>query len=443
MKRNLPKFTADDFLPDADELVQRPHGYTASVTVRALVLMLVLAILWATFSRTDTVVVARGKLVTSTPNIVLQASETARIEVIHVKEGQIVKRGDILVTLDPTFAMADAAQVQTKLHDLQAQEERLKEELSGQDASAGSSDMNAMQRKLALEKKANYVAQLQRMAANTARLEAMLETNTRDVSSQEARVKSLNEIEAMDERLEAQGMVAQMTVLEQRERRQDAERGLIVSRSKDAELRREIDSAHAEVAAFKSDWRERTMQELVTVSSDRDQTAELERKAERRSQLIALSAPKDGIVLEIGNRTVGSVIREAEPVLTLVPLGDELEVEVEIPSEDIGFVKVGERVMVKVDAFPFQKYGMLRGSVVTLSEDAFVNSASGLGDRMPSAYYRARIRLSDRGPGDLAKSTRLLPGMNLSAELVAGSRTVMSYILYPMMKAAKEGGREP
>ena len=115
----------------------------------------------------------------------------------------------------------------------------------------------------------------------------------------------------------------------------------------------------------------------------------------------------------------------------------------EVSSDDIGCVKVGERVMLKVDAFPFQKYGMLRGTVVTLSEDAFVYGASGLGDRMPSAYYRARIRLSDRGPGDLAKNTRLLPGMNLSAELVVGSRTVMSYILMPMMKAAKEGGREP
>ena len=439
----MPKFSADDFLPDADELVQRPHGYTASITVRALVLMLVLAILWATFSRTDTVVVARGKLVTSTPNIVLQASETARIEAVRVKEGQVVKQGDVLATLDPTFAMADAAQVQTKLHDLRAQQERLEEELSGQDAGVGGGETDPMQRSLAIEKRANYVAQLQRMDSTTARLEATLDTNTRDVSSQESSLKSLTEIEAMDERLAAQGMVAQMTVLEQRERRQEAERGLIVSRSKDAELRREIDSAHAEVVAFKTNWRERTMQELVTVTSDRDQTEAQQRKAERRSQLIALTAPKDGIVLEIGNRTVGSVIREAEPVLTLVPLGDVLEAEVEVSSDDIGFVKVGERVMLKVDAFPFQKYGMLRGTVVTLSEDAFVNGASGLGDRMPSAYYRARIRLSDRGPGDLAKNTRLLPGMNLSAELVVGSRTVMSYILMPMMKAAKEGGREP
>jgi HlyD family secretion protein len=213
-----------------------------------------------------------------------------------------------------------------------------------------------------------------------------------------------------------------------------------MGRNKDVELSRELASAEAELAAFDKSWRQKAMEDLLNASRERDSLAEQLAKADMRHRLVQLTAPADGVVLEVPKLSTGSVVREAEQMFVLVPLGAQLEAEVQIESQDVGTLKVGAPVHVKLDAFPFQKHGMLEGKVRNISEDAFRREqvAPGQGD----AYYVGRIALGDTKLRNMAQA-RLLPGMTLSAEIVTGQRSVMSYLLWPLTKALDESLREP
>jgi HlyD family secretion protein len=204
----------------------------------------------------------------------------------------------------------------------------------------------------------------------------------------------------------------------------------------------ELASAQAERAAFDKSWRQKTMEDLLSASRDRDGITEQLAKADKRHKMVQMVAPADGVVLEIGKLSVGSIVREAEPLFTLVPVGAELEAEVQIDSLDIGYIKPGAQVHLKVDAFSFQQHGMLDGKVRTISQDAFKREQTDKNGGGLDAYYLSRIPYT----GKLKKMTpgaQLLPGMTLTAEIVVGHRTVMSYLLYPLTRALDESIREP
>jgi HlyD family secretion protein len=165
-------------------------------------------------------------------------------------------------------------------------------------------------------------------------------------------------------------------------------------------------------------------------------------KADKRKQLVSLVAPIDAVVLDMAKLSQGSVVQAAEKMFTLVPLGDTLEAEVNIDAIDIGYIKTGDIAHIKLDAFPFQKHGALQGKVRTLSEDAFKRESS-LNPNASAAYYMSRVTLGNETLRNMPEKTRLLPGMTLNAEIVVGKRSVMSYLLWPMMKAMDEAIREP
>ena len=161
---------------------------------------------------------------------------------------------------------------------------------------------------------------------------------------------------------------------------------------------------------------------------------------------MVLTAPVDAVVLEIAKRSTGSVVREAEPLFTLVPLDAQLEAEVQIESGDIGYVKLGDATRIKLDAFPFQLHGTLPGSVQTLSEDAFRREQAGGAAGAATgadAYYLGRIALGGTRLKGMTAKNRLLPGMTVTGEIVVGKRTVISYLLWPLTKALDEAIREP
>jgi HlyD family secretion protein len=207
-------------------------------------------------------------------------------------------------------------------------------------------------------------------------------------------------------------------------------------------MKRELASAQAERAAFEKNWRQKSMEDLLGASRERDSIAEQLAKADKRSKMVQLVAPADGVVLEIGKLSVGSIVREAEALFTLVPLGAELEAEVQIDSLDVGFIKPGALAHLKVDAFSFQEHGMLDGKVRFISQDSFKRDTNDKSGGGLDAYYLSRIPYS----GQLRKLTpgaRLLPGMTVTAEIVVGHRTVMSYLLFPLTRALDESIREP
>ena len=183
------------------------------------------------------------------------------------------------------------------------------------------------------------------------------------------------------------------------------------------------------------------MEELLSVSRERDALKEQLQKIDRRHKLVTLVAPVDAVVLDILKLSPGSSVREAETFFTLVPLNVALEAEVYIDAQDIGYVKRDHPVHLKVDAYPFQRHGTLDAKIRTISEDAFRRGAS---DRAaPDVYYLSRIELGEATLKNMGDGARLLPGMTLSAEIVVGQRTIISYLAWPLLKGLSESAREP
>jgi hemolysin D len=432
-----------EFLPDADEIELRPLPAFARITLPVLACALLVAGLWAALSEVDQVVVAHGRLINPLPNIVVQPLETSIVQRIEVRVGQVVRKGERLATLDPTFAQADEAQLRVKLRSLNTQTAGLQTELAGEaGARPEQTDLDGMlQARLSAERKANFQAQQTKLAENAARLRASLETNRRDQQVLAARLKSVLEIETMQEKLVAQQYGARIKLLEARDKRLEVERDQLLTKNREQEIVRELGGVEAERAAFNKGWRQKAMEDMLAISRERDAVTEQLQKADKRHQMVSLVAPSDAVVLEIGKFSPGSIVREAEPFFTLVPLAAELEAEVQIDSLDVGYIRRGDPVHVKLDAFPFQRHGDLLASVRTISEDAFRrDSAQSQG---LDAYYLSRIALGKAHLKRMPPQARLLPGMTLTAEIVVGKRSVMSYLLWPLTKALDESIREP
>ena len=434
--------TALDFLPDADAIERNPLPGYLRITVHMLALAVLLFVLWASFSEVERVVVASGRLVNPLPNIVVQPLETSIIQKIEVRVGQVVRQGQVLATLDPTFAQADEAQLRSRLQSLDTQTRGLNAELLGKSTAPSGKDADAvLQAQLSRERQANYAAQLAKLEQNIARVAATMDTNRRDQLVMAQRMKSLNEMEAMQETLMAQNFGARLQLLEARDRRLAAERELQLANNREHELRNELAALESEKTAFTKSWRQKTMEDLLNTARDRDGIKEQLQKADKRKQLVALVSPVDAVVLDMAKLSQGSVVQAAEQMFTLVPLGAALEAEVKIDALDIGYIKAGDVVHVKLDAFPFQKHSALDGKVRTISEDAFRRDSGAPGAL--DAYYLSRIAYGDSQLKKMPDKARLLPGMTLSAEIVVGKRSVMSYLIWPLTKAMNESIREP
>jgi hemolysin D len=436
--------TEVEFLPDADEIERRPLPPYARITVHALAAMLVCFLVWASFAEIDEVVKAQGRLTTPSNNIVVQPMETSIIRSIDVRVGQVVKKGERLATLDPTDADADQAQLRLKFDSLSTQIKRLEAELGGRTTlvdAKGSAD-TLLQDKLAEERRGNFAAQAARIDQNMAKVRAQLETNLRDQEALDERTKSLREVETMQENLVAQKFGAKVSLLDARNKRMEVERNYMLSKSQEPEIRRELASLEAERKAFVNGWRQKTVEDMLNLTRERDATAEQMKKGSLRHDMIMLTSPVDAMVLDVPKLSQGSVAQAAERLFTLVPIGSALDAEVQIDSLDVGHVKAGDLAHLKLDAFPFQKHGTLEAKVRTLSEDAFKretpNAATGT-----DAYYISRIDLGKVALKNMDPHARLLPGMTLTAEIVVGKRTVLSYLLWPLTKGLDEAIREP
>jgi HlyD family secretion protein len=434
---------AVEFLPDADEIERSPLPKSARITLHVVAAAFLVFLLWATFSQVDLVVSARGRLVTPLPNIVVQPLETSIIQSIDVRAGQVVKKGERLASLDPTFAEADESQLRTRLHSLDNQLQRMESELSGKKLALpdGGDTDSELQTRLSDERRASYLSQQRRLEETVGRLRATAETNRRDQESLVSRIRVLREMQQMQQDLVEKKYAVRSRLLEAQDRLLEAERSLDMARSRQVEIGRELAASEAEKKSFEIGWRQKLMEEVLSVSRERDGVNEQLQKADKRNKLVVLSSPTDAVVLEIGKLSQGSVVQAAEKLFTLVPIGAELEAEVQIDSLDVGYIKLGDLTYVKLDAYPFQKHGMLEGKLRTVSEDAFRRDASSGGGL--DAYYVGRVSLTSTRLEKMPEYAKLLPGMTLSAEVLVGKRSVISYLLWPLTKALNESIREP
>ncbi|MBB3979150.1 HlyD family secretion protein [Rhizobium azooxidifex] len=445
VQRMLPPVIAE-FQSDAVELEERVPPRIARLTLYGITALIAAAIAWASLSEIDEVVVAPGKLITTKPTIVVQPIETSIVRTVDVAQGDTVRAGQVLATFDPTFSQADVDLQRAKFAALDAQLNRLSAELGGNDyaKSAGFSPDERLQLQLFGQRLAFHTAQLQNFDHQIAGQNATLVASANQQHILASRKQNLAEIEAARELLWRTDSGSRINFLGARDARLDVESDLSQLQGRAAEAVHALAKLRADRQAFIEDFRRTTMEQLVETKTQHDAAAEELKKMERRRDMVEMRAPADAVVLDMAQRSVGSVVREAEPMVTLVPLDAPLEAEISINSRDIGQVTVDKDVRVKFDAYPFQKYGTVTGSIRTVSRDAFSPSqqetAAG---QPPTPYFKARIPLANTELHYAGKPVRLLPGMTVSAEVKVGRRTVISYFLYPLVRGLDTALREP
>jgi hemolysin D len=431
------------FQPDAVVIEQQMPRRTLRLTLYAAVALIAAALGWASISRVDEIVAAPGKLITTRPNLVVQPLETSVVRSIDVAVGDYVVAGQPLATLDPTFTQSDVGQIQVRLDAANAQIKRLDAEITSRPYQKPATGEDLMQWMIYVQRKAQFDAQVRSYDEQIALAQAAFDTARGDQPVLVTRLENLKQVEAMRQELFQRQNGSRLNLLSARESRLEVEQSLIHLRGTLPELAHKIESARGERQAFLEDFRRKMLEEMAEARTRRDGLLQELAKAQRRRDLVVLSAPADGIVLEVAQRSIGAVMREAEPLFTLVPSDAPLEAEISIDAKDVGHVDTGQTVRIKVDAFPFQKYGTITGTLRTLTQDAFPREKpeQRAGDSL--AFYRARVRLTDTQLRNLPEAARLIPGMTLIGEIKVGRRSVISYFLYPLLRGLDEGIREP
>jgi hemolysin D len=434
-----------EFQSDAIEVENRTPPFIARATLYCILALIAVAVTWASVSQVDMIVTAPGKLITTRPNLVVQPLETSVIREIHVKVGDRVNKGDLLATLDPTFSQADLDQLRNRVAAFDAAINRLRAELDGVDFAAsdnaGADDI--LQRKVFLQRKSSYAAQIQNYDAQIASAQANLKTAHDEEAVLIQRLETMKSIEVMRGTLAEREVGSKLNLLLSRDARLEVESNLARVRGNIADSAHRVDKSRADQKVFAEDFRKTAYQDLVETLAKRDSAAEDLKKVELRRQMIVLRAPADAVVLEIGSRTTGSVVKEAETLFALVPSDVPLQAEVNIEGRDIGRVSAGLPVRIKFEAFPFQKYGTGTGVVRVVSQDSFSPDpkAEGAG-HSKAPYYRVLVDLLDTNLRLPQERVQLIPGMAVTAELKVGRHSVMSYFLYPLLRGLDESIRE-
>lgn len=399
----------------------------------------------------DKVVTANGKVVAQTPSTVVQPLETAIVRSVDVREGQVVKKGDLLARLDPTFAAADAGALKAQVESLSAEVARLQAESSGTDyRPADATPMALLQKAIFTQRAAERGFKMEGYAQKISSLQTQIQRAMSDVGAYQDRVRVAMDLEQKRIELERLQVGSQINRLAATDSRLEVERGLSGAKAMAAQGARDLAAMQAERDGYDQNWRSQVIQDLTEQGRKLNDARENLAKAARRAQLVEIRADQDSIVNTLAKAPPGAVLQSGEQLMSLTPLDAPLEVEVNVAGTDAGFVRPGNVVTIKFEAFPSTQYGDAEGRVRFLSPDSFnsdpdqkqrgVQQAPQLNG--PS-YYRSRITIDEVKLHDTPDGFRVVPGMPVTADVKVGKRTVLSYLLSRVLPVALDGMREP
>ncbi len=366
--------------------------------IRMTLLVLLVFLVWASFAKIDQVTRAEGEVIASSTTQIVQSEENGSIAVMHVKEGDVVKRGELLVELDSTEARAGFLEAQGQKVALEITLARLSAEVFGvdfvvDDKFAAFPDFVNNQRGLYDRRKQALMAELDALA---------------EISALAQQELSLNE-PLVDE-----GHVSETEVLR---------------------LRRQVAELEAQAANVRNQFFKEAQAEMGEVQEELSAAEQTLVQRQRRLSMTNLVSPADGVVKNIRFRTERGVVRASEEVLEIVPVDDDLIVEAKVSPSDIAFLEIGLPVTVKLSAYDFTVYGDFAGELVYISADTLVEET----EKDQPRYYRIRVKTSgNRLQGDDRQALTILPGMLATVEVITGRNTVLSYITKPLVKTLSQ-----
>jgi HlyD family secretion protein len=439
--------TVRQFQSETDEIREAAEPIFARVTLWVLVAFLAAMVAILFLTKLDRVVTsAGGKVVPLDQVNVLQALDPSIIKTIDVREGEQVKAGQLLATLDSTFTSADVTQYKLQVASLEAQVVRDKAELSNSPlvfpdrSDTEFQNYAALQKALYQQRKAQYAAQVSSFDSKISQTEATIQKLQKDDERYAQRDDVLQKIESMRSTLAESGSGSKLNLYISQDTRLELLRTMDNTHNSLVEAQHQLDSLKADRRAFTEQWNAQLSQDLVTTQNSLDTAKASYDKALKHQDLVRLTADEPSVVLTLAKLSVGSVLKQGDPFITLMPLKTRLDAEIKIASRDVGFVRPGDDCTLKVDAFNYAEHGTAEGKVRWISEGAFTTDDNG---QPVDAYYKARCSVDQTDFRNVPDNFRLIPGMTLTGDVHVGTRSVAMYLIGDMLRGLGQAMREP
>lgn len=454
-----PTRLADEraFLPAALALQETPVHPAPRRAAYALMALFTIALAWACLGQIDIVAVAPGRLIVSERTKVIQPLERSVVQRILVQDGDHVEAGQPLVELDPTSAQADKASLtETRkaaqsewlraraLQQMLSKHELLAHNHQALDAKKAlendiptdwsPADKADTQAQLAAEW-SDITARLARLSAEHQRRQAEAATVRAMIAKLEATLPIALQREQDFQALTTQGFMSGHANQDRRRERIELERDLATQQARYQEAQAALREAEHARSAYLAETRRSLSERQAQADLKRHQTGQELAKATQREHLATLTAPVSGTVQQLALHTEGGVVTEAQALMVIVPDAASVSAEVQLENKDIGFVAPGQEVAIKLETFPFTRYGTVKATVDKVTQDA-------VNDEKRGAVFPATLKLNQTHIDVDGKPIRLAPGMNVTAEIKTGKRRVIEYLLSPIEKAGRESLRE-
>jgi hemolysin D len=452
------------FLPAALEIVETPPSPIGRAIAGAIMLLAAAALIWAWWGTIDIVASATGKIMPSGRTKVVQPLEAGVVRNIRVHDGQAVKAGDVLIELDPTVNEAERDHLRDDLRAEEVNIARLRAALAAGDdpvsdftpPAGADPTLVAVQRRLLINQVIEHRAKVASLDRQEAQKKAEHATIGATIHKLEATIPVIQQRVDIRKTLMEKELGSKLTYFEVFQLLLDQQQELAVQTSRLREAEAGADAIAQTRRQTAAEFQRTLSDDLAKSEQKAGGLAQDLIKAEQKTRLQLLTAPVDGVVQQLASHTVGGVVTPAQSLLVVVPSESRLEIEAMVSNRDIGFVRAGQEAEIKVDTFNFTRYGLLHGEVLSVSQDAIVRDRpqDRPGDRPLGAEnetsepkgqelnYSARISLDRTRMQIDDRMVSLSPGMAVTVEIKTGSRTILDYLLSPLLRYRQEILRE-
>ncbi len=452
------------FLPAALEIVETPPSPIGRAIGVTVICLFCLALAWASFGTVDIVATAPGKIIPTGRTKVIQPFETGVVRAIHVRDGQSVKAGDLLIELDPTISGAELGHLKSDLASADLEVARLRAGLSGNANPLDSFNppdgappaLVEMNRQFLISQTAEQRAKIAAIDGQLSQKEAERATTAATIAKIEATMPLLQQRVDVRKYLADKEYGSKLQYLTEMQDLVGLQQELLVQKSHIHESESAVTALSETRLQTIAEYRRARFDELAKAEQKAGGFAQDVIKAEQRTKLLALTAPVDGVVQQLAVHTVGGVVTPAQALLAVVPLDSRLEIEAMVSNRDIGFVHPGQQAEVKVDTFSFTRYGLLHGEVINVSQDAITRDKpqDKSNDKTPGTEttssepkgqemnYAARVSLDRKQMQVDDRLVNLSPGMAVTVEVKTGTRRIISYLMSPLVRYKQEMLRE-
>ena len=436
---------AHDFRPDLLTIQHSPPSAWPRGLLLAVAGLLGLLILWAIFAKLDVVATAHGKLVPISFTKVVQPAEPGVVLDILVKDGDVVKAGQVLLRLDARLAQTEVAGLGKDVMIKRLTLRRIQAELSDQLFVLLPDDPP----EVAAQVEAQFKARRQSYQDTLAQEVQALNKAKADLSGANQVLSKLEQTvpmarlsaEAYD-KLFKEGFVGEVAANEKKREFVEREQDFKAQESNVQSLKAVIAGNEQRTALVRSNYRSQLENERIDTQTQLNKSRHELDKSTIRSGLLEIRSPNDGVVKDLAVTTKGAVVQAGTLLMSIVPREEPVQAEVLLSNEDVGFVAKGQKVQVKVAAYPFQKYGLLEGTVSLVAADSG-DPKQQQQTQQPHLTYRALVNLHTQAlAAPSGEKLALSPGMLIAAEIHQGQRTVLEYLLSPVQKVGAEAARE-